>query len=97
MRSHASRLLPVVAAFMLVLVAACGSGKDDLLAPRSASAPGRMPVDKQPPVLNDEASGSEMPDFSLVDVNPNSASAGLVVSPRQDLHKVSAWYFGHAT
>ena len=37
------------------------------------------------------------PDFSLVDQNPNSATAGHAVSPRQYLHKVSAWYFGHAT
>ena len=37
-----------------------------------------------------------MPDFSLVDVNPNSASHGQPVSPRQYLGKISAWYFGHA-
>jgi predicted small lipoprotein YifL len=37
------------------------------------------------------------PDFSLVDQNPNSATAGKAVSPRQYLGKVSAWYFGHAT
>ena len=37
------------------------------------------------------------PDFSLVDQNPNSATAGKAVSPRQFQGKVSAWYFGHAT
>ena len=37
------------------------------------------------------------PDFSLVDQNPSSATAGAAVSPRQYLGKVSAWYFGHAT
>jgi len=37
------------------------------------------------------------PDFSLVDQNPNSTTAGKPVSPRQYLGKVSAWYFGHAT
>ena len=37
------------------------------------------------------------PDFSLVDQNPNSTTAGKAVSPRQYLTKASAWYFGHAT
>ena len=36
-------------------------------------------------------------DFTLADVNPNSATSGTGVSPRQQLGKVSAWYFGHAT
>ena len=43
------------------------------------------------------AAGQPMPDFSLVDQNPASATAGKAVSPRQFLGKVSAWYFGHAT
>jgi hypothetical protein len=37
------------------------------------------------------------PNFSLLDVNPNSPSSGQTVSPRHQLQKVSAWYFGHAT
>jgi hypothetical protein len=37
------------------------------------------------------------PDFQLEDVNPNSATAGQPVSPRDELQRVSAWYFGHAT
>ena len=37
------------------------------------------------------------PDFTLVDQNPSSTTVGQGVSPRQYLHKVSAWYFGHAT
>ena len=37
------------------------------------------------------------PDFSLPDVNPNSATASQNVSPRTHLGKVSAWYFGHST
>lgn len=41
--------------------------------------------------------GTVMPDFSLVDRNPNSASFGQPVSPRQHLGKVTAWYFGHVT
>jgi hypothetical protein len=38
-----------------------------------------------------------VPDFSLTDVNPNSATSGQAVSPRQQLTRISAWYFGHAT
>jgi hypothetical protein len=38
-----------------------------------------------------------MPDFSLPDVNPNSATHGNLVSPRQFLGSVSAYYFGSAT
>jgi hypothetical protein len=37
------------------------------------------------------------PDFSLSDVNPNSASTGKLISPRAEMGSVSAWYFGHAT
>lgn len=37
------------------------------------------------------------PDFGLFDVNQNSATWSQVVSPRAQLGKVSAWYFGHAT
>jgi len=37
------------------------------------------------------------PDFSLQDVNPNSSTSGQMVSPRQHLDQISAWYFGHAT
>lgn len=38
-----------------------------------------------------------MADFTLVDVNPASATAGQSVSPRQSLHEISAWYFAWAT
>jgi hypothetical protein len=38
-----------------------------------------------------------VPDFTLQDVNPASASYPGTVSPRQHLGRVSAWYFGHAT
>jgi hypothetical protein len=37
------------------------------------------------------------PDFSLMDVNPNSPTSGHAVSPRSELGRISAWYFGHAT
>ena len=36
-------------------------------------------------------------DFSLVDMNATSPTAGEPVSPRDYLAKVSGWYFGHAT
>ena len=38
-----------------------------------------------------------MPDFSILDVNPTSATANQQVSPRDYLQQVSGWYFGHAT
>lgn len=38
-----------------------------------------------------------VPDFLLDDVNPNSATSGQQVSPRDYLGLISAWYFGHAT
>jgi hypothetical protein len=37
-----------------------------------------------------------MPDFTLVDLNPASATYDQDVSPRDYLGKVSAWYFGRA-
>jgi hypothetical protein len=43
------------------------------------------------------APGTVVPDFSLADVNPNSATAGQAVSPRQHAGQISAWYFGHST
>lgn len=36
-------------------------------------------------------------DFSLPDVNPNSALFETNVSPRDYLGQVSGWYFGHGT
>jgi hypothetical protein len=38
-----------------------------------------------------------MPDFQLTDLNPNSLTAGELVSPRDYLQTVSVWYFGHST
>ena len=37
------------------------------------------------------------PEVHVLDVNPNSPTSGELVSPRQKLGMVSAWYFGHAT
>ncbi len=39
----------------------------------------------------------QVPDFTLTDVNPNSATHDQGVSPRDYLGEVSAWYFGHST
>lgn len=39
----------------------------------------------------------EMADFSLVDVNPTSATYGQNVFPRDYLNQVSVWLFGWAT
>jgi hypothetical protein len=41
--------------------------------------------------------GAAMPDFALLDVNPNSPTYQRNVSPRDFLGMASAWYFGHAT
>lgn len=38
-----------------------------------------------------------VPDFRLVDVNPNSVTYDHPVSPREYVGEVSAWYFGHST
>lgn len=53
----------------------------------------------EPPAWVELAEGEDAPmaDFSLVDVNPNSATYNQSISPRQYLGKMSAWYFGHAT
>jgi len=40
---------------------------------------------------------TKVSDFSLQDVNPNSARHNEFVSPRDYVGQVSAWYFGHAT
>lgn len=44
-----------------------------------------------------EGEGNALPDFSLVDFNPNSATYEQAISPRDYLQQVSAWYFGHTT
>ena len=37
------------------------------------------------------------PDFALEDVNPTSATFEQMVSPRDHVGHVSAWFFGHST
>lgn len=63
------------------LVVAVGCGED------TPSAPGRSIE------LPDSAAAA----FSLVDVNPNSATHLQRISPRHFVGSVSAWYFGHST
>ena len=57
-------------------------------------------TDESNPVADDTSgdngSPSMVPDFSLVDTNATSPSAGEAVSPRDYRERVSAWYFGHA-
>jgi hypothetical protein len=43
------------------------------------------------------SSSEPVPDFLLADVNPNSATAGQMVSPRNYIGNVSGYYFGAAT
>ncbi len=43
-----------------------------------------------------EAEAAPMPDFELIDVNPNSATYNQGISPRDYLEQVSGWYFGEA-
>lgn len=40
---------------------------------------------------------TELPDFSLRDVNPSSERFDTMVSPRDYQGEISAWYFGHST
>ena len=44
-----------------------------------------------------ENTGGVVPDFKILDVNPNSSAYGDSVSPREYLGQISCWYFGHAT
>ncbi len=46
-----------------------------------------------PPAAADDA----LPDFAVEDVNAASSQFGKLVSPRDYLGEVSAWYFGHST
>jgi hypothetical protein len=50
-----------------------------------------------PPAGPSMPAGEMVAAFSLPDVNPASPRFGQVVSPRDYLGQVSAWYFGHAT
>jgi len=56
-----------------------------------------LPAEGEAPVVEVAPEGEPVVDFSLLDVNPNSATFNQRVSPRQFLGQMSAWYFGHAT
>ena len=47
----------------------------------------------EPPEPGDEA----LPDFSVADVNADSARYREAISPRDYLGQISGWYFGHST
>ena len=49
--------------------------------------------------VNEVAEGESnlVADFSLTDVNPNSATYNQSISPRDYLGQTSVWYFGHST
>ncbi len=53
--------------------------------------------DKRSTMPLDPGPGPVMPDFAIVDVNPNSATYDQTVSPRECIGQISCWYFGHAT
>jgi hypothetical protein len=71
---------------LAALAAGCGGGSADGGEPATTGG-ATHPV----------SAGALVPDFSLLDVNPASPTAGHPVSPRDYLKRVSAWYFGHAT
>ena len=78
------------------LLAGCGSnmlmgdlGGDDLSGPAGQDGGDAAGT----PELSDQA----VPDFALTDVNPNSSRYQEIVSPRDYLGGISAWYFGHST
>ena len=45
----------------------------------------------------DPAPEGAVPGFALLDANPDSPSFARVVSPRDHLGHLTAWYFGGAT
>ena len=49
------------------------------------------------PATPPPVTGSVVADFHLPDVNPNSTTHGEMVSPRDHVGQISAWYFGHST
>lgn len=76
----------------------------DSAAPDTADRPDTAGVDTSGPVdsadTGDTGGGdpvTPMPDFALVDLNPNSTRVGELVSPRDYLEQVSGWYFTHAS
>ncbi len=85
MRIHTGAARPLLAlALAALLIPACGKESGSRYDTTAPPAPPLPPVPQ--------------PDFSLQDVNPNSATFSTNVSPRDYLTtKVPAFYFGHAT
>lgn len=69
---------------LLALLWICGLGCNDNDSPAAPTAPDPLPE-------------QAMPDFQLPDVNPNSATFGTAISPRDQLARISAWYFTAST
>jgi hypothetical protein len=90
----------LVAAFLGTALLAAGCEQDALVRAPTDRVPDREPhlrtgIPGASGTLRDGL--GRMPDFSLPDVNPNSATSGEMVSPRQFRGRISAWYFGAAT
>jgi hypothetical protein len=54
--------------------------------------------DTEPTILGPVAHPENaVPDFSILDINPDSPRYDEMVSPRDYVGQISAYYFGHAT
>jgi len=91
-----NRRLLLLAVMAAMFPLACNSepaanpGGEEPQDPGNAGDPGS---ENPPPQVSENA----LPDFSVTDVNVNSARSGEAVSPRDYVGQVSAWYFGHST
>jgi hypothetical protein len=85
-----SRQAPLWAAVLLAAGAACD-------APAPTTAPQGLSSVSRSGLEAPSAPSGRMPDFALQDVNPASPRYPGDVSPRDELQRISAWYFGHAT
>lgn len=86
-------ILPVLAG----LLAGCTPDPPPLGGPSGVDLPDPDNANMAGQINTPAPNADALPDFSLTDVNANSARFGEAVSPREYLGQVSAWYFGHAT
>jgi hypothetical protein len=84
-----ARLSTLLLAPSLLLAVGLGACKKD-------SVQGPPDDDGNQPIVG-QVTDQSVPDFSLADVNSTSPTFDTMVSPRDHLGAVSAWYFGHAT
>lgn len=84
------RQAPLLAVLLLAAGAACD-------APAPTTAPQHLSSAPRAAVPAPSAPNDRVPDFALQDVNPASPRYLGDVSPRDELQRISAWYFGHAT